>query len=223
MVLGKFSVTFPFPRSRWLKTKVSLKFFLAITWLLEGLSKQSLGFVNSEGYLAIAASRWRLSQTTCYGNAFAVRTGWKYSGPDSLSHSLCLSPMPTHTSLWLTWSEQGWEEAFLLMFSPLRVSFSTPPLPPPPILTPHHSPQTLSSEHNSWTGEGFPAGPDLSCKKMTHLLKKLGKRETRQFRERKHKQRCFNMIVASGTQRKVEEGKRKIAYKTNPVNDSLGT
>lgn len=112
-----------------------------------------------------------------------------------------------------------------LLIFPLWALLSTPPLPPPlsPILTPHHSPQTLPSEQNSWTGEGFPAGPDLSCKKMTHLLKKLGKREKRQFRERKHKQRCFNMMVASGTQREVEEGKRKIAYNTNPLNDSLET
>ncbi len=92
-----------------------------------------------------------------------------------------------------------------------------------PILTPHHSPQTLPSEQNSWTGEGFPAGPDLSCKKMTHLLKKPAHGRRGIFRERKHKQSCFNMIVASGTQRKVEEGKRKIAYNTNPLNDSLET
>lgn len=174
MVLGKFAVTFPFPRSRWLKTKVSVGFFLAVTWLLEGLSKQSFGFVNSEGYLAIEASRWRLSQTTCYGNAFAVRPGWKYPGPGSLSRSLRLSPVHTHTSLRLTWSEQGWEEA-LCSFSPL----SAPPAfsRRSPVLTPHHSPQTSPSEQNSWTGEGFPAGLDLSCTKMTHLLKKLGKRE----------------------------------------------
>lgn len=93
-VLGKFSMTFSSPRSQWLKTKVSLKFLLAITWLLEGLSKQSLGFVNSEGYLAIEASRWRLSQTTCYGNAFAVRAVWKYSDPGSLF--LLLPPIHTH-------------------------------------------------------------------------------------------------------------------------------
>lgn len=86
-------MTFSFPRSQWLKTKVSLKFLLAIAWLLEGLSKQSLGFVNSEGYLAIEASRWRLRQTTCYGNAFAVRAVWKYSDPSTLS----LSPSPSHT------------------------------------------------------------------------------------------------------------------------------
>ncbi len=70
MVWGKFSVTFPFPRSWRLKTKVSLWFSLAITWLLEGLSKQSFGFVNSEGYLAIEASRWRLSQTVLPGKLF---------------------------------------------------------------------------------------------------------------------------------------------------------
>lgn len=29
------------------------------------------------------------------------------------------------------------------------------------------------------------------------------------------------MMVASGTQRKLEEGKRKIAYNTNSLNDSL--
>lgn len=138
--------------------------------------------------------------------------------------TLCVSLPYIHTSLWLTWSEQGWEEA-LCSFSPLSAALNSPLclLPFSPILTPHHSPQILPSEQNSWTGEGFPAGPDLSCKKMTHLLKKLGKREKRQFREGKHKQRCFNMMVASGTQRKVEEGKRKIAYNTNPLNGSLET
>lgn len=30
-------------------------------------------------------------------------------------------------------------------------------------------------------------------------------------------------MVASGTQREVEEGERKIAYNTNPLNDSLET
>lgn len=33
--------------------KKNQTFFLASGWLLEGLSKQSLGFVNSRGYLAI--------------------------------------------------------------------------------------------------------------------------------------------------------------------------
>lgn len=31
------------------------------------------------------------------------------------------------------------------------------------------------------------------------------------------------MMVASGTQRQVEEGERKIAYNSNPLNDSLET
>ena len=138
----------------------------------------------------------------------------------SLSVSLSHAHTHTDTSLWLTWSEQGWEEALCYIF-PL---WAPPPLSlSPPYWPPHHSPQTSPSEQNSWTGEGFPAGPDLSCKKMTHLLKKLGKREKRQFRERKHKQRCFNMMVAGGAQRKVGEGKRKIAYNTNPLNDSLET
>lgn len=45
---------------------------------------------------------------------------------------------------------------------------------------------------------------------MTHLLKKLGKREKRQFQEGKHKQQCFNMMVASGTQWKVKGAKEKL-------------
>lgn len=192
---------------------------MAVTWLLEGLSKQSLGFVNSEGYLAIEASRWRLSQTTCYGNAFAVRTGWKQSGPDSLfSLSVSLSHAYTHIFM------------VNMVGARMRRSYIFPPLSASPLsLSPHIDPPSLSPDFTLRTKqldrrEGFPAGPDLSCKKMTHLLKKLSKRERRQFRgERKHKQRCFNMMVASGTQRKVEEGKRKIAYNTNPLNDSLET
>lgn len=144
-----------FPCSQVLMVKK--KFFLAITWLLEGLSKQSLGFVNSEGYLAIEASRWRLSRTTCYGNAFAARTGLSVC-------PLCVSPSHTNTHiLRLTWSDQGWEA--LCSFFPLercsQLSHFPSDLPSP-------------SEQNSWTGESFPAGPDPSCKKMTHLLKKLG-------------------------------------------------
>jgi len=222
VVSGKFSVTFPLPRSRWLKTKVGLKFFLAITWLLEGLSKQSLGFVNSEGYLAIEASRWRLSQTTCWGNAFAVRTGWKYSGPNStFSLAVSLSHTHTHTHtqthVFMVNMVGAGKTLAHFLWAPLSTLFLPPPLSPKH--TPHHSPQTLPSEPNSWTGEGFPAGPDLSCKKMTHLLKNPGKREKRRFQERKHKQRWFNMMVASGTQRKAGEGKGKIAYDPNPLND----
>lgn len=138
----------------------------------------------------------------------------------SLSHSVCLSLIHTHSSLWLRWAEQGWEEA-LCSFYPLSVALDSPR----PSSFPHIDPPPLSSDFALRTKqldrEGFPAGPDLSCKKMTHLWKKVGKREKRQFRERKHKQRCFNMMVASGTQRKVEGGKRKIAHNTNPLNDSL--
>lgn len=152
-----------------------------------------------------------------------MRTGWKYSGPSSLSHSLCVSPIHTHIFM-VNMVGARMRRSPLLVF-PFECCSQLPLclLPFSPILTPHHSPQTLPSEQNSWTGEGFPAGPDLSCKKMTHLLKKLGKREKRRFREGKHKQRCFNMMVASGTQRKVEEGKRKIAYNTSPLNGSLET
>lgn len=140
----------------------------------------------------------------------------------SFSLSVSLSPIHTHTSFWLTWLEQGWEKRSLLIF-PFECCSQFPLclLPVFPILTSHHSPHTLPSEQNSWTGEGFPAGPDLSCIKMTHLLKKLGKRERRQYWEGKRKQRCFNMMVAGGTQWKLEEGKRKIAYNTNPLNSSL--
>lgn len=206
-------MTFSFPRSQWLKTKVSLKFLLAITWLLEGLSKQSLGFVNSEGYLAIEASRWRLSQTTCYGNAFAVRVVWKYSDPSSLF--LLLPPIHTHifmANMIGAKKEKPFKHSSKT--SPLSLSLS-------PMLTPHHSPQTLPTEQNSWTGRAFLQVQIYHVKRMTHLLKKRGKREKRRLRERKHKQRFFLMMVASGTQRKLEEGKRKIAYNTNSLNDSL--
>lgn len=129
----------------------------------------------------------------------------------------------THTHIFMVSMVGGKDEVeALCSFSPLSASLNSHLTPS--CLLPHIDPPSLSPDFTLRTkqldkGEGFAAGPDLSCKKMTHLLKKLGKREKRQFffGERKHKQSCFNMTVAGGTQRKVEEGrKRKIAYNTNP-------
>lgn len=93
VAFGEIQRGFPFSQVSTAKTKSEPDVFLGITWLLEGLSKQSLGFVNSEGYLAIKASRWRLSRTTCYGNAFAVRLRRNILilVPLSLPASQCLS------------------------------------------------------------------------------------------------------------------------------------
>lgn len=163
-VLGKFSMTFSFPRSQWLKTKVSLKFLLAITWLLEGLSKQSLGFVNSEGYLAIEASRWRLSQTTCYGNAFAVRAVWKYSDPGSL---FLLLP-PIHTQANMIGAKK--EKPFKHSSNFPSVSFPLPHVDPPS-LSPDFARRTKQLDR-----EGFPAGPDLSHKKDDTSFEETGQK-----------------------------------------------
>lgn len=104
---------------------------------------------------------------------------------------------------------------------PLGAPLSTPPRPPflSPILTPHHSPYTLPSEQNSWTGEGFPAGPDLSCKEMTYLLKILGKRETRRFQERNINKGLLIWWSPAAHKEKWKRAKEKLL--TNPLNDSL--
>lgn len=112
VAFGEIQRGFPFSQVSTVKTKSEPDVFLGITWLLEGLSKQSLGFVNSQGYLAIKASRWRLSRTTCYGNAFALRTEEKYPKPGSplspcLSMSLSLAPSNIHKTSQLTRLERG--------------------------------------------------------------------------------------------------------------------
>lgn len=64
--------------------------------------------------------------------------------------TLCVSLPYIHTSLWLTWSEQGWEEA-LCSFSPLSAalnspSASSPSLPYwPPITLPRLYPQNKTA------------------------------------------------------------------------------
>lgn len=63
-----------FPRSGRLSMNENKKLLLASGQLLEFLSKQSLCFVNSRGYLTITASRCFVRWTTCYGNAFSVRS-----------------------------------------------------------------------------------------------------------------------------------------------------
>ena len=66
----------------------------------------------------------------------------------------------------------------------------------------------------------------LSCRsrpimwKRWHIFWKRGR-----FRSGKHKQRCFNMMVAGGAERKVKEGNKgeenSSTYSTNPSNGSL--
>lgn len=52
-------------------------------------------------------------------------------------------------------------------------SHLSPPPPLPLADRPNNSPYTLCAEQITGQG-GFPAGPDLSCKKMTHLLRENG-------------------------------------------------
>lgn len=61
-----------FPRSESSGMRGKTELLLEAEWLLEALSKQSFGSVNSGAYLAITASRCFMSQTTCYGNAFSL-------------------------------------------------------------------------------------------------------------------------------------------------------
>lgn len=70
-------------------------------------------------------------------------------------------------------------------------------------------------------GGASPAGPDLSCKKRGGRKKKgrwhivWREQAKRERRAGKHKQRGFNMMVASGTEATAEEGAREeIAYNT---------
>lgn len=148
--------------SQWLKTTVSLVFLLAITWLLEGLSKQSLGFVNSKAYLAIKASRWRLSQTTCYGSVFA---GLKLFRPQLVS-SLSGFLFHTYKHIFTADMAEGSMKSKPSVYFPLWLlcqgDFPSSPLPfsehqiPPPT-TP--LPKELSLDFvcwtNHWTGRAF--------------------------------------------------------------------
>lgn len=158
---------------------------------------------------------------------------WGLSGniqaPGFPSRSQRASPMRTRTSLGLAWSEEGREEeeeeAALCSFSSLPTSALYSPsayFPNPQHID--HPPTSLSPDFILRTkqldrGGASPAGPDLSCKRKEKKKKKddASFEETGAKRERrgslgreKHKQRCFNMMVASGARRKVEEGgKRK--------------
>lgn len=140
------------------------------------------------------------------------------------------SPMHTHTSLGQAWSEGGEEEeAALCSFSLL--STSTLYSPSASFPNPQHidnPPTSLSTDFILRTkqldrGGASPAGPDLSCKRKgknkkddTSFEETGAKRERRgSLGREKHKQRCFNMMVASGARRNVEEGqKKKTAYNT---------
>lgn len=84
-----------------------------------------------------------------------------------------------YTSLYLTWSDRGWFYSLLSTPTSSRHLYTDNPR--------SHSPQTLTSEQNSWSERGLTAGPDLSCRKMTHLLKKPGKSEKRFWRENTNK------------------------------------
>lgn len=71
-IWGSFGSACQFPRSGSSGMRGKTELLLEAEWLLEALSKQSFGFVNSGAYLAITASRCFMRQTTCYGNAFSL-------------------------------------------------------------------------------------------------------------------------------------------------------
>lgn len=94
------------------------------------------------------------------------------------------------------------------------------PLSPHPTPPPSASPASVSQQ----TGR---AGGRLSCRsrpimwKRWHIFWKRGR-----FRSGKHKQRCFNMMAAGGTQRKVKEGnkgtKKHLTIQYKPLELSPG-
>lgn len=126
------------------------------------------------------------------------------------SFSLYLSDTHTQTHTHF-YSQHGWSKEDFCSFSPMSVSLDSPltssrlPHTDPPSPCLYFTPRTQQLDR----GRAFLQVQTYHVKRWHIFWRNWAKGRKRQFRERKHKQRWSNMMVASGRQRKVGERKRK--------------